>query len=72
MTRNALEVLSMFVAINVQLGATALVLDEIPTDEMPDEVRNEVAAYKKRTEELNEKLHSYICAKFESLLTEEK
>ena len=72
MTRNELVLLSMLMALNVQLAATELVFGEIPTGEMPDEVRNEVVAYKKRTKELNEKLHAYISAKFESFLIEEK
>ena len=72
MTRNELVLLNWLMTLNVQLAATTLVFGEIPTDEMPDEVRNEVAAYKKRTEELNEKLRGYIIAKFESLLIEEK
>lgn len=72
MTRTELELLSMLMALNVQLVSTEIVFKEIPTDKMPDEVRDDVAAFKKRAKELNEKIRDYIIVKFESHLTEEK
>ena len=72
MTRNELESLNLLMALNVQLASTEIILGEIPTDAIPDEVRDGVAAYKRRVKELNEKIHDCIFVKFESLLTEEE
>jgi hypothetical protein len=59
-------------AIHVQAVNTEFIFNEIGADGLPDDVRDEVVAYKEHTKELNEKLRDCVIAKFESLLTEEK
>ena len=71
MTKSELNSLSEIMALNVHLATTELLFDGIFLGEFPDEVRDGVADYERRTKDLNERLRNHIAARLEPLLTEE-
>lgn len=72
MTRSEFYSLNLLMALYVHLATTELLFNEFSVDELPDEVRDEVAAYERRTKDLKEKLRNCIIPGLEPLLTEEE
>lgn len=72
MTENELNNLGYLIALRTHLVITKIFFDEIPIDELPEEVRDDTAAYKECNKELNEKLRRCVIAKLSLFLTEEK
>ena len=74
MTRSEFELLNLLMALYVHLATTELFFNELCVDELPDEVRDEVAAYERRTKDLKEKMRNriIIIPGLEPLLTEEE
>ena len=72
MTKSELNSLNEIMALHMHLATTELIFNEISPGEFPDEVRDEVANYERRTEDLKERLRNHIAAGLEPLLTEEE